>query len=442
MQNGDRGFKIRLIAVFKNMLLSACSVCTLLASYCLLFSANASADELRLRELLDEALKNSPELLASESRVAASRFRIPQAESLPDPMFMFGYQNEGWSRYTYGDSLMSQWMFSASQTFPFPGKLALKGEMATRDSETLDKSREALRLRLRQRVREIYYDLFLAYKDIDLLQDKSSLLSSVEDAALARYSSGMGSQQEVLMAQTEKYMLLERQEMLKQKIQSLEAMLNTTVGRDVNAPLGRPVEPVYNAYGFSLDDLIKMAYQNSPEIQSKERAVAAADTKVKLAKKEYYPDFTLTGSVMKKAGPFEDMWSLTATVNIPLYYRTKQRQAVFEAEASLSEAKHELQAVKLMLSSSIRDNYSMVRTAEKLMDLYKSGLMPKAGQDFEAAISGYTTGKVEAVAVMTSLKSYIEAEILYWGQFVEREKAIARFEAMAGVMDLGGGEGK
>lgn len=437
-----RGLIIRLIAVSKNLLRNGAPVFLLLASYCLIFPRGASADELRLQELIDEALKNSPELLASESRVAASRFRIPQAESLPDPMFMFGYQNEGWKKYTFGDTLMSQWMFSASQMVPFPGKLALKGEMATRDSESLEESRQALRLRLRQRVRELYYDLFLAYKDIDLVQDKSSLLSKIEDAAVARYSSGMGSQQEVLMAQTEKYMLLERQEMLKQKIQSLEAMLNTTVGRDVNSPLGRPVEPSSSEYAVNMEDLIKMAYEHSPEIKSRERMVASAEVKVRMAKKEYYPDFTLTGSVMKKAGPFEDMWSLTAAVNIPLYYRTKQRQAVYEAEASLSEAKNELQAAKLMLSSSIRDNYSMVRTAGKLMDLYKSGLIPKAGQDFEAAISGYTTGKVEAVAVMTSLKSYIEAEILYWGQFVEREKAIARFEAMAGVMDLGGGEGK
>jgi len=442
MQNGDRGFKIRLIAVFKNMLRSACSVCTLLASYCLLFSSNASADELRLRELIDEAMKNSPELHASESRAAASRFRIPQAESLPDPMFMFGYQNEGWNRYTYGDSLMSQWMFSASQMFPFPGKLGLKGEMATRDAESLDKSRESLRLRLRQRIRELYYDLFLVYKNMELIDDRTSLFSKIEDAALARYSSGMGSQQEVLMAQTEKYMLLEKKEMLQQKIQSLEGMLNTAVGRDVSAPLGRPAEPSYSEYTTNMEDLIKMAYEHSPEIMSRERMVASAEVKVRMANKEYYPDFTLTGSVMKKAGPFEDMWSLTAAINIPLYYRTKQRQAVYEAEASLSEAKNELQATRLMISSNIRESYSMFKTSGKLMDLYKSGLVPKAKQDFESAIAGYATGKVEALTVITTLKSLIDSELLYWGQFIEREKAIARFEAMAGVMDSGEGGGK
>ena len=63
------------------------------------------------------------------------------------------------------------------------------------------------------------------------------------------------------------------------------------------------------------------------------------------------------------------MWSLTTTINIPLFYRTKQKMAVLEAESALSEAKHELEAVKLMLSSNIRENYSMVKAAEKLTAL-------------------------------------------------------------------------
>ena len=55
------------------------------------------------------------------------------------------------------------------------------------------------------------------------------------------------------MAQTEKYMLLEKEEMQKQKIQALQGMLNTTVGRDVNTPLGRPVEVPATAFHLTLD---------------------------------------------------------------------------------------------------------------------------------------------------------------------------------------------
>ena len=399
----------------------------------LLLTNIAFAEELNLQQLTAEALKNNPEILAAESRANASRFRIPQAQSLPDPMFMFGYQNEGWRRYTYGEMQGAQWMFSASQMFPFPGKLSLKGEMTSRDAESLKASSASIRLKTIARVKELYYELLLAYKNIDLIKDRTILFSRIEDAALSRYSTGMAPQQEVLMAQTEKYMLREKEEMFKQKIQSIEAMLNTTIGRDVNSPLGRPVEPSRTVFNRSMDKLLKAAHENSPEIKSKEKMVLSAEAKVRMAKKEYYPDFTIAASLFERRGDFEDMWSLTTTINIPLFYRTKQKQAVHEAEASLSEARNEKEAIRLMIASAIRDNYSMLKTTEKLMDLYKNGLIPKTYQDFEAALAGYITGKVEAITVILRLKSLIEFETLYWNQYVEREKAVARIEAITAV---------
>ncbi len=260
-----------------------------------------------------------------------------------------------------------------------------------------------------------------------------SLFSKIEDAALARYSSGMTSQQEVLMAQTEKYMLLEKEEMLKQKVQAIEATLNATIGRDVNSPLGRPVDPIPTTYGHNMNELVMLSYEYSPEILAKERMVASAEAKINVAKKDYYPDFTLTGSVFKRAGEFEDMWSLTTTVNVPIFWRTKQKQAVNEAEASLQGSRHELDGAKSMLASGIRENLSVVKSAEKLMDLYKNGLIPKTYQDFESALSGYMTGKVEAITTISRLKALLDLETSYWGQFTEREKAIARLDALTGI---------
>ena len=209
-----------------------------------LLGASAFAGELKISDLTQEALKNSPEIQASLSKIEAARYRVPQARSLPDPMFTFGYQNEGFDRYTYGEEQGSQWMFSASQQFLFPGKRALKGEMVQRDVESMEAMHELLKLKTVARVKELYYDLFLAYKNIDLIKDKRNLFLRIEDLTLARYAAGRAIQQEVLMAQTEKYMLLEKEEMFKQKIQSLEAMLRAAIGRDNATPLGRPGEQV------------------------------------------------------------------------------------------------------------------------------------------------------------------------------------------------------
>ena len=408
----------------------------------LLFAASAQAvaaqEALELQPLVEEALQHNRDLLAAESRWKAATFRVGQAKSLPDPMVMVGYQNEGWDKYTFGEMEGAQWMYSVSQMFPFPGKRGLKGDMAGRDAESIEAMYRATRLSTVSRVKELYYDLFLAYKDIDIVQNRTALFSRIEAAALARYSSGMAPQQEVLMAQTEKYMLLEKETMLRQKLQSLEAMLNSAVGRDVNAPLGRPSEPAAAAFPYSYDELASLAVERSPELQSRAKMIAAADARVGMAKKEFFPDVTVAASVFKRTGadaagmPFEDMWSLTATINIPLYFRAKQ-QAVLEAKSLTLEAAHELDAVKLMVSSGIRDNFTMLKSAEKLMDLYKQGLIPKTYQDFQSAMAGYAAGKVEEITVISRLKALLDYETLYWAQYVEREKAVARIEALAGI---------
>lgn len=406
---------------------SACILALLMLSV----GIAAAEEALDLQALIEEALANNHDILAAETRWQAATYRIDQATTLPDPMFMVGYQNEGWNNYTLGKEQGSQWMYSLSQMFPFPGKRGLKGEMAARDAESSEALYRAQRLRTVAQVKELYYDLFLAYKNIDIIADKTALFSKIEDAALARYSSGMASQQEVLMAQTEKYMLLEKETMQRQKIRSLEAMLIAAVGREARVPLGRPAEPARTPFTAGLEELQETALRQSPEVVSRERMVDGAQARVGMKEKEFFPDVTVAASVFQRTGPFADMWSVTATFNIPLYFGAK-KQAVAEAHSLSTGARHELVAGRVMLSSGIKDNYSMLTASEKLMGLYKDGLIPKTYQDFELALSGYASGKVEAITVISRLKSLLDFETLYWGQFVEREKAIARIEALVG----------
>jgi cobalt-zinc-cadmium efflux system outer membrane protein len=401
-----------------------------LALLIFLLGQNSYAQDLNLTGLIEEALKNNPDILVSQAKIEAAGYRIPQVKSLPDPMLMFGYQNEGSSKYTYGKEKGSQWMFSASQEFPFPGKLSLKGSMTESDLESLESMHEFLKLKTIVRIKELYYDLFLAYKNIDLLKDKADLFARIEDVTLARYATGKAMQEDVLMAQTEKYMLLEKEEMFRQKIRSLEAMLGAVLGRKETVSMGRPIEPVYQPFLFSTDEAVNFALNNSSEIKSRNKIVEAAVYKVLMAEKEFYPDFTINTGYSNRAGDFRDMWIATVTANIPLFYKTKREAAVLEAKASHTQAEQELEAAKLMITAAVQDNLSMMESSEKLMDLYKNGLTPKNTQSLESALAGYSTGGTEMITVISLSKTLLDYETLYWDQFVEREKAVARLEAI------------
>ncbi len=98
------------------------------------------------------------------------------------------------------------------------------------------------------------------------------------------------------------------------------------------------------------------------------------------------------------------MYSLTASVNLPLFFKSKQEPALQEARAALRQAKHELDATTAMTAAAVRDNYAMVQSAEKLMALYRDGLIPKSRQDFDLSLSGYGTGGSDAIAPLTKLQ--------------------------------------
>jgi len=399
----------------------------------LLLPVVCQADVLSLQWLVEEALKNNRELLAAQSRLSAYERRIPQAGSLPDPMFLVGYQNDGSSRYTYGDSPDAKWMFELSQTFPLAGKRGLRTEMAKTDFAGLKEDYEALRRRTVRSVNESYLDLFLACKSLDLIAEKRGLLNHVEEAVLNRYASGMTEQRDVVMAQTEKYMLLEKEAMLKQRIQTLEGNLNLAVGREAGLPLARPpdfLEP--SKFEGNPDLLVQKAYENAAEIKAKEKMVTASELKVGMAKREFFPDVTLNAGYEQRGNDYTDMYKLSASVNLPVYFKSRQEPALHEASAYLQEAKHNLAGTKFMIASSIRENLAAISAADQLMVLYRKSLIPKTRQDFHASLAAYETGRTAVEMVIGPLKSILDYELLYWTQLSEREKAIARIGVLTG----------
>ena len=90
-----------------------------------------------------------------------------------------------------------------------------------------------------------------------------------------------------------------------------------------------------------------------------------------------------------------------------------------------------------MASSALRDNYAMLKSTENLMALYRDRLIPKARQDFELALAGYVTGKVEAITAITRLKALIDYDFLYWRQFTDRQKAEQGWNGLAAITDYG-----
>jgi outer membrane protein TolC len=403
----------------------------------LVFSTYAPAQDpsVSLKDLVDEALKNNPEILSAEAKAASASERISQAASPADPMLSVGYQNGGFNGYTYGKSQDSWWTLSLAQTFPFPGKLSLQEDASVFEAQAEKATVETMKREVAGRVSEAYFDLFLAVKELDLIQSRKPLLAQLEKAALARYAAGAGPQEDVIMAQAEKYMLIEKEEMAKRRVESIKAMLNRVVGRGASVPIGRPVETPATPFHYTLQELLDKANTQSSELIMQQRLILASDKKLSRSMKEAWPDVTLAASYFNRGNGFDDMWALTASVPLPIFYKSKQGAGIAEAAWNLAAARRELDSARFRIESDIRDNLAMVNASERVMELYKNALIPKARQDIDAALAQYSSGKMEAASALAKLKAPFDYELTSWQQYAEHEKAIVRIKVLTGEME-------
>jgi outer membrane protein, heavy metal efflux system len=399
------------------------------------FSHPVWAEDLLLGDLIREALQNNPDIRVAEAQARASEQRISQEGSLSDPVLSAGYQNGGLNGYTFGDSVDSWWAFSLSQTLPFPGKRSLQREAATYEADSARAAAEGMKRDVTNRVTQAYYDLLLAGRELDLIQERMPLAARIEEAALARYASSTGTQEEVIMAQSSKYMLLESQAMASSRKESAEAMLRRETGRTAQGPFARPSLTPPTPFPYTYEQLLQRAEENAPELRQKRDRVFAAEKKLARARKEAWPDITLMPQYFRRGDSFDDMWAFTASIPLPLFYRQKQGAQVSESSWNLSAAKRELEGAKLKVASEIRDSLAMVTASDHVMDLYRNALIPKAKGNINAAIALFSSGKLGAAEALSSLKAPFDYELTLWQQQVQREKAIARIRALTGDME-------
>ena len=141
-----------------------------------------AGEPLTLSVLIDEAKRNSPEILAAKKRWQASQARIPQAKSLEDPAIGLGFQYTPGSPFQLAKTPSQERMLSLQQFLPFFGKLSLKGKIALVESQMAAAVYKNAELEVVNQVKNAYYDLFMNYKEINLNQQSLALLENIAAA--------------------------------------------------------------------------------------------------------------------------------------------------------------------------------------------------------------------------------------------------------------------
>lgn len=381
-----------------------------------------------LESLIDEALKNNPQILSAQKRLQAYEARISQAFSLNDPTFEFGY-DKMIPRMTGMDSPMRT--YGISQEFPFPTKLFLRRKMAVQEAKMAFEDYQEQIKSVIQQVKSSYAELFLIYRSIEINEENKAILEQFASSAASRFSLGQVSQQDALKAQVELAKITNELIVLEQRRQIAQAKLNILLNRDPREELGKPQPRELKQAKLSLDNLYQVAEENRPELLSFRYAIAKSKTSYSLSKQEYLPDFMVKYErqvTRGDVGPWRGMLGLT----FPLWFWGKQNYGVKQMRAELEMAEAEFKTMENLILFEVKEAHARSESLTKLIQTYETSFMPQAEQALKASLIGYESNKVDFLNLLDSQRMLLEIKLDYYRALIDLQIAQADLERAVG----------
>jgi cobalt-zinc-cadmium efflux system outer membrane protein len=395
--------------------------------------AAQSPERLVLADVVAEALRSHPEIAAAEHRHEAARQRPAQERSLPDPMISAGYNSSGnpLPGAGLGTEPTANIGVMVSQEIPYPGKLALRSAIASREADAEQQQIEAARLSITARVKQAYYSLASTYAVGDVLARNKALLDTLLKVSENRYSVGQAAQQDVIKAQTQLTILELQEQRIAQRRATQIGALNALLNRPVSSPIARPDDLGLVPFEYELDALIAVAAAHAPMLQRDRVMIDRSQLAVDSARRDYTPDFAMSGGYAFM-GAMPSMYEFRFDVKVPLQ-RARRAAAVAEQLSSLEAARSTYDSSRLTLQGRLQEDYQMASTSARLATLYRQTVLPQARLALESSMASYQTGAVDFLSVLTNFGSVLEYEMTYFDELTAFHVAVSRLEEMTGT---------
>jgi cobalt-zinc-cadmium efflux system outer membrane protein len=391
----------------------------------------ANEDYLELNQLIAEALRTHPEVLESAARARAAAENVRSAGALDDPTFKVETEAVPLEHPLAFDRADDN-MFGLSQSFPFPGNLAKRAEAALYSAQAQGELHRATRSQLIASVKAAYYEYFLLVKEFTIHTDHARLLEEFVRITEARFRSGIGLQQDVLKAQVELVMLHNDVIELERQLRSVQAVINSFVGRPMNQPLALPreIQPLTGRVDF--EAFLEKAAESRPELRAAHLRASSARSALDLATREaFLPNFMI-GADYWQVDEGDDAWGGFVAISLP--WLTGKRLAEKRRMA------HELRAEELAEQSATRRAYLELRDAFLRFEaagtsviLVQGELLPKSRQSVEVSRSSYENGRSTFLELVAAERALRDVEIAFYRALAAQQAAFSELERAAGT---------
>ena len=327
--------------------------------------------------------------------------------------------------------------------FPFPGTLALKGQIITEDVLIAQKEFE---ITLRDLVTEIklaYYDYLFLLEVTRINEENQKLLQQMISIAQTKFRVGQGKYSNVIMAQVELSKLANAIITLEQQRETIVARLNTLLNASTDLPLGVPVPIEEVSVIPALGELYVLAVEKRQEIQKQKLAISKMGLAVEMAKQMTYPDPTLGSSYFEN----RSIADLKQTKKMPMTFSTQRtlnpkniawfghrNSYIHEMDVKIEAMEHQIEKLESDLRFVVKKHHFGMETANRSIRLYRQTLLPQARQALDVANTAYQAAQIDFLSLLDAQRTLLNLRIEEQRALRDYRQHLAQLEQAVGVI--------
>ena len=405
--------------------------------WCLaLLFASTPAIAQNLDEYLKEIKANNPEYRAAHDRWQSALEQVEVASTLPDPKVTLGiFAQEVETRVG-----PQKQRLGLSQAIPWKGKLAFKRQRASEMAEKANSELMAISLKLATEFKTLFAELYYIGRSTVITSDHLKLLKDLEGVITERYETNAAHYNDLIRIQIEIDGLTDRLMTLQESANPVVALMNALLGRPVHQEMSFPesLPDLENPQDLQFKTMANSLPRQNPILLALDHQTAAERVSLKLAKKDYFPDFKLgldwvnTGSAVSPISESgKDAIILSVGINLPVWrkkYSAAERSAVFRVSAS--EQQHD--DTQAHLEANLKRALFKLNDANRKIRLYEDQIIPKAEESLSVVTSGFQTGNSSYLDLIESEKALLEFLLSLSLAKANQLKAVTAIEAVLG----------
>ena len=374
---------------------------------------------LKLNDIFSLIQGDQPEMKVYDAQIRSLDEASKGAKSWAPPEFGAGFfmtpYNIGLTKAFTNEEGMGAFMISASQMFPNKKEQDASQQLMQSMSSVDKENKKVVLNDLNSKAKENYYAWLVIEKKISILNDNEKLLRFMIESAELRYKNSLGKLDAYYKAEAALGKIEDQREILRNEILQKQVALNTLMNRDKNEVFDIDTNYVIKDYNTVDTNYL---LQSRSDLKAVAQSLQINQLQLNLEKAKQLPQFGIQYNHMFAFGNSPWLFSLMATVKIPLApWSAESYKANVESLKWKAQAYNEQEQIILNQASGDAESLLVsIRSKKKQLALFEEKIIPALRKNYQITQLAYEQNTGDLFELFDAWESLYMTQVDYLDQ--------------------------